>query len=274
MITAVKVANDQGDLLTLPMDDASGGYAVEDIDGLDPVKATLVSSPFALLDGSQFQASRRDSRNIVITLSLEPDYVSGTLNDLRKELLQYFMTERRVYLTFTQSDGPDLTIQGRVESFDAPRFNPEVKATISIMCFSPDFVDPTEQEFEGNTTSGTTDSTIEYDGTIETGVIFTLNVNRTLSAFTITNRSEDNSIQTMEFEGDLVDGDTVIISSVVGNKGVWLVHGADAPISILYCVSPTSNWVQLFPGDNAFRVQATGAAIPYTVEYTDKYGGL
>ena len=43
MITMIQAINAQGELLSLPLDDISNGFSVEDIDGLDPVKATIVS---------------------------------------------------------------------------------------------------------------------------------------------------------------------------------------------------------------------------------------
>ncbi len=44
MLTKLDVSTVQGDLLTLQLDDVSEGLVVLEVEGLDPVKATLVSS--------------------------------------------------------------------------------------------------------------------------------------------------------------------------------------------------------------------------------------
>lgn len=277
MITQLNVLNEQGDLLQLPMDSASSGYEVEDITGLDPVKASLVSSAFATVDGSQFQASRRDSRNMVITLSLEPDYVVGTVDDLRQNLYKYFMTESRVTVSFERDNGPEVFINGIVESCDVPRFTKDVKATISVICFNPDFVDPEVVLVEEDTVTGTTDVTIPYSGTVETGFRFQLLVDRAHDAadgFVIVQYQAGYSPATLTFSGiDLEADDIVEISTVPGNKYATLYRDSDE-INVFNKVDADSVWMNLYPGDNLFRVSALGDPMPYTVEYVRKLGGL
>ena len=60
MLTRVEVRNDHGNLLNLSLQEILGGFIVEEIQGLDPVAATIVSSSFAQLDGEQYQSSRRE----------------------------------------------------------------------------------------------------------------------------------------------------------------------------------------------------------------------
>jgi hypothetical protein len=277
MLTQLVVTNNVQEELTFPIDNTSSGFGVANIEGLDPVKATLVSSSFALLDGSQFQASRRESRNIILTLSFEPDYLSGTVETLRQQLYKFFMTETKVNLTFKRSDpDPDVIITGRVESFDAPRFARDLTATISIICFNPDFVDPATVIFAGTTTAATDDVDVIYDGTVETGVLFRVNVNRALTALTFNAVSQDGTVRTMALSGlALVAGDVVEVSTVTGKKTLTVIRTGVANANVLWSLSPTSPWIQLFPGINKIRVQhSAGATMPYTMEYTRKHGGL
>jgi hypothetical protein len=274
MITKVEVRNAQGDLMTLTLEETSTGVVVQSIEGLDPVKATLVSSSFAQLDGSQYQSSRRESRNLKFQLGLEPDYVDiFDVRTLRNQLYGFFMPKTPVDLRFFLPGGLDVDISGRVESFETAIFSREPAVDVSILCFDPDFYDATPVVVAGNTTSTTTETTITYDGTVETGIIFTLNVNRTLDEFTIYHTPPDDQLRMLDFAAPLVSGDVLTISTVPGSKGATLTHlGSNS--SILYGVSPQSKWIELMPGDNKIRVYATGAAVPYTIEYTDKYGGL
>lgn len=276
MLTMVQARNDQGELLELPFQDVSEGFAIEDIDGLDPVKATLVSSPFAQVDGSQFQASRREARNLVFTLSFEPDYVTGSVEELRDRLYSFFMTETRVNLRFIREGKPSVEIVGRVESFDAPRFLQSLKATISIMCFNPDFMELEPTLVEGETTSGQDEEVLVYPGTVETGVKITLNVDRTIDhddTLSIFFKDPANNTKKLNFSYDLINGDTVIINTVVGSKTATVIRGG-VSANVLYAVDPASNWVNLFKGANGIRIFLEGAAVPFTIEYVTRYGGL
>lgn len=273
MITMMEVRTPQGTLLSLPLADTSSGIIVQEINGLDPVKATLVSSSFAMMDGAQYQTSRRDLRNITMTLGLSPDYVVNSVRDLRSRLMQFFMPKSQVSLRFYMDDGLIVDILGRVESFETPLFTQEPKVDISILCFDPDFMGTAPVDLTGSTVSTSVETHVVYEGTVETGFVFTLNVDRTLTEFTIYNRPPDNSIRSLDFQASLIAGDVLTISTIPGAKSVMLNRsGADS--SLLYGMSPQSNWIEFFPGDNYLQVYAVGAAIPYGIEYTARYGGL
>ncbi|HMT88024.1 MAG TPA: phage tail family protein [Dermatophilaceae bacterium] len=275
MLTKVEVRTDQGALLTLPLQDVSQGLIVESIEGLDPVKATIVSSSFAQLDGEQYQSARREKRNLIIKLALEPDYAVGSVQGLRNLLYQFFMTKQSVRLRFFSVGQPTVDIEGMVESFVAPKFTKEPTATISILCFDPDFFTPDVVQVPGNTVSTGTETTHIYPGSVETGVLFKLWVNRDISEFTIYHRPADDSLRALDFQAPtpMIAGDLLTISTQPGNKYAMLKR-AGVDTSILYGISPQSNWINLFPGPNKLRVYAEGAAVPYTIDYTTKFGGL
>jgi hypothetical protein len=77
----------------------------------------------------------------------------------------------------------------------------------------------------------------------------------------------------MLFAEPLIAGDVLTISTVSGNKHATLTRaGSDS--SLLFGVAPDASWINLFPGPNYIRVYTEGAAIPYTITYTSKVGGL
>lgn len=276
MLTKVEVLTEQGVLLTLPLQDITQGYSVQDIDGLDPVKATIVSSAFAQMDGEQYQSSRREKRNIILTLGYEPDYAVGTVQDLRKKLYSFFMPKQRVLLRFFQTGEPMLQIYGRVESLVSPKFAKEPQAVISMLCFDPDFYNPTPTVLAGNTTSSTVEQQHTYDGSVETGILFKLLVNRNdVTEFSIYHRPPDDSLRQLDFSvaTPFQSGDILSISTIPGNKYATLTRGG-VDTSLLYGISPQSNWISFFPGTNKYRIFAGGAGIPFTIEYTPKFGGL
>jgi Phage tail protein len=271
VITLVEARTPQGTLLSLPLADISGGYSVQDISGLDPVQATIVSSAFAATDGEQYQSSRREKRNITMKVGIEPDYVTNSVRELRKKLYNYFLPKKVVDLRFYDDEGLVVNINGTVENCVSALFSDVPVADISILCFDPDFLDNVPVTIPRSTVSSTVETLIQYEGEIETGFVFTLNVNRSLTEFTLYNRGPDNTIQSFDIQASLVAGDIVTVSTVSGSKSVMLTR-AGVTSSLLYAQSGA--WIEFFEGDNHFRAYAVGAGIPYTLSYTARYGGL
>lgn len=272
MLTKVEVRNIAGDLLTLTLDDVTDGFIIEDIEGLGPVKATITSTSLAQVDGTQHQSSRREARNLLFKIGLEPDYVTTQVFDLRSQLYNFFMTKTEVFMRFFVDD-LEVNISGRVESCEPSIFAREPRIDISVICFDPDFVELDEIVYSGSTVSDSTEFLIAYPGTVEAGMVFTLNLDRALSEFTIYHRPPDNVVRSLDFAASLLDDDVLVINSITGSKGITLTRTATES-SLLYGMDPASNWVELMPGDNYLRVYAVGAAIPFTISYTPRYGGL
>lgn len=273
MLSRVEVRTSRGTLLTLPLEDVENGYIIEEIGGLGPTKATLVTSSTANEDGEQYHSSRREARDITFKIGLEPDYVSNSVQSLRNRLYSFFMPKSEVYLRFVDDQNPTVDIVGRVESCDPAIFSNEPAMDISVHCFSPDFVVPQTTVLAGTTVENDTAVSIDYAGTVESGIVLTLNVNRDENAFTVYNLGPDGMLRQLDFSALLVAGDVVRISTVPGAKSATLTR-AGVPTSVLYGVTPQSYWIDLQQGINNVRVYATGTPIPYTIEYLTRYGGL
>lgn len=275
MLTKVEVTNRRGNVLTLVMEEDDSPYQVDSIDGLEPVKATLSSSSYAGDDGEIFQSAKRGARNITIKLGLDPDFVDHTYTSLRQGLYSYFMPKSQIKLRFYLDTGLYVDINGVVEDFSSPLFEQDPTVDISIMCYLPDFIDPRIVSVDGFTVDDS--DTIELDypgiGTVETGTVVTLNLNRALTNFTIYNIDEGGNITQLDFTGDLLDNDVLVVSSLKGAKGITLTR-TGVSSSYLYGRSPQSDWIELDGGANNFRIYAPGDPIPYVLEYTVRYGGL
>ena len=282
LLNTVEATNSRGSVLSLPLEDVSGGILVKDVTGLDPVKATLVSTSFANQDGEQYHSSRREARDIVLTLGLDPDWATADVKSIRDQLYNYFMPKTPISLKFKLFDKfstniltqwKDLTIEGRIESCEGPMFTAEPELNVSVRCFDPDFIDPNPVSVDGMTTSDLTEGVFTYDGTVDTGVVITLRPDRNISEFTIYHRPPDQSLRTTDLSYAILAGDVIEISSVSGSKYAKLTR-AGVESSILYSLTPQSNWIELQPGDNYLRFYATGSPMPFTIEYTNRYGGI
>jgi hypothetical protein len=273
MLTKVEVTNRRGNVLALALEEDDNPYQINEIEGLAPVKATLVSSSYAGTDGDVLQSVRRGSRNITIKLDLDPDFINNDYTSLRQGLYPFFGTKSQIKLRFYSSTGLSVDIVGTVEDMSSALFEQDPKVDISIMCFDPDFIDPRMVTVESLTVEDSETIEIEYPGNIEAGTVITLNANRAMTEFTIYSIDEGGNTLQLDFTGDLEDGDELVISSLKGAKGITLTR-AGISSSYLYGRSPQSNWIELTEGVNQFRIYSPGDPVPYVLEYVVRYGGL
>lgn len=273
MLKQLDVTTRRGTSLVLPMVKNNSGYQIADIEGLDPVKANLVSTSFPTMDGVQFQSARRGARNIKIKFDLQPDWTTNDFASLRLNLYKYLLPKSEVTLRFHQTSGLYVDIKGTVEEHTSPSFDQDPKVTVGIMCFKPDFIDPQMVTRSGVTVSTGVNTNIDYPGNVEAGTVITLAVNRSLPAFSIYNRGEDNVLYQLDFSAALIAGDQLVISSLSGSKGITLTR-AGVSSSLLYGRSAQSSWIEFQEGVNQFRIYAPGDPVPYQLEYMVRYGGI
>lgn len=274
MLAQIVATNAQGLTLTMPMEDSVGGIAIQDIQGLGPVKATIVSSSFATTDGAQYLSAKREPRNLVFQLGLVPDPFVETVADVRRRLYSFFMPKTNVDLQFLDDDGLLVTISGMIETCEPAIFSKDPAITIGVTCFRPEFIDPTIITLDESTVTDTTDIEIELPlGTVETGMTFQLLPDRDIDEFTIYSNLPSGLARRLDFAWQMHAGDILEIVTIPGEKSITLTT-ASVPQSLLYGMTPQSSWVDFYPGVNTFRVYAEGAPVPYTVSYYNRYGGL
>jgi hypothetical protein len=275
MVVAVHAHSPRGETLELELSNTDSGFLVAEIEGLDPVKTTITSSTFAGMAGAQFQSSKRESRNLVLKLKPRPNSTHTTVRALREYLYRFFMTRQDVHLTFYDEEVGQVEIDGIVEETDFPIFTKDPDITVNILCLLPDFYDLEVNTYEGETVQDLTMDVIEYRGTIETGFDFKMTVTDTLEQFSIVVKDGNNVHHTLEFAYPLEEDDILEIRTIDGDKGAYLYRDGTVR-SVLYGIAPYSEWVNLYPGENEIRVQVPdgGSNFEYTIEYTDKFGGL
>ena len=274
MLSEVEVLSSRGSILTMPLGDITDGIVIAEMDGLDPVDATIVTTNSPNQDGTQFHNAVSEDRIITLKIEMKPYDSTQTVYSIRKKLYEFFMPKTPVRFTFRTEEGLDVDIAGRVESFKNVQFAAEPTVDITVKCFDPDFVDPDIETVTGSTVSTATTFEIDYDGSVDTSVIFTLTLNRDLSEFTIYTTMPDGSVRNLDFALAMLNGDVLVIDTIPGNKTVTQYRGGSVLAYPLYAVSPQSSWIEIQPGTNVFRVYATGAAIPFTFQYHKRYGGL
>jgi Phage tail protein len=273
MLTMVSIQNIRTGILYLPLMDSSDGYAVKDIQGLDPVKATFVSSSFAQMDGGQVHNKRREARNIVMKLGLEPNYVSNNVASLRSNLYRYMMPKETIIFGLYSDETLWGITEAEVESFDNNMFSADPEVSISLICYDPDFHAPSQTLIEAQTVSDTTIRPISYEGTSETGVIFSLTFPGAGDAVRLYNTRPDLIENLLDINGSFLANDILTVNTNQGQKAVTITRSGTV-IPVLYFLAAGSSWISLAQGNNLFRAYYSGSPIPYDLEYTAKYGGF
>jgi Phage tail protein len=273
MLTMVTVQNIRTGTLLLPLMDSSGGYAVEDIQGLDPVKATFVSSSQAQMDGAQLHNKRREPRNILMKLGLKPDYINNSVASLRSNLYRYLMPKSTIIFSLYSDEVLWGITEAEVESFENNMFTADPEVDISLICYDPDFHAPSPTLIESQTVTGITTQEIEYDGTSETGIKFTLTFPGTGGQIRLYNTRPDLIGNMLDINGVFQANDILTVDTNQGQKAVTITRSG-LIIPALYYLASGSSWINLVQGNNLFRAYYSGTPIPFDLEYTEKYGGF
>ena len=273
------------------------GFLVEKIEGLGPVKADINMTDLATTDGSLYNSSRLQTRNIVLTFNFKncPDAEAARLKTYR-----YLPIKRKVMLSVETADR-NARVVGYVESNEPDIFSKEVKSVISIICpdpyfysneygYSPHVITFTginsEFEFpfsndslsedliEFGSMQRIVDKSFLYEGDQETGVNMaimvnsTINTNITLIHLKNSYNPNDPEIQSEFFidiekfydlmdETYLITGDVIEIDTTNGQKRITL-RRSGVEYNILNAVSRDSDWFQLAKGSNTFKFTAGG----------------
>lgn len=277
------VENERGNTLTLT--DCQVCEVLK-VTGLNPPPATIYMTDIAGSDGSQFNSSRVQPRNIVILLR-----VREPIEYNRQQLYQYFKSKRWCRLYYT-NDNRDVYIDGYVESFENDHFTMSQQPQISIVCPNPFFKNREDNSVEFSTTTkmfefpfaisneGMEFGTIEKiatrlidAGDVETGLIisFIATSDQILNP-TIYNRT------TQTYFGvyfDMNAGDVITINTMRNQKSVTLLRNG-VVTNILDKMSEGSTWIKLVPGENeiSYGSDEGESNLNVSVKFTQLYEGV
>lgn len=278
MLQQVDIETSSGHDLSLILGDTSSGIILAGIQGLDPVKATLTSTNFAMRDGTQHQAAKREPRDIVMQMRLDSRYGGGSVSEIRRELYRVFMPKNELHMVFHPTNGPSLETRGHVEDIQAPMFTKDPGLGVSIHCNDPDLIDPIPVSFAAEGYPGGMFMVdVEYEGSVASGIELDVYISGsgTGNGFVLQQVTPRGDTRSLIFSASIQTGDIIEINTHPGQKSVNVVRGGTST-SILYGLDPQSQWPMLEPGTNRIGVQVTGGTHQsyYEVDYYNRYGGL
>jgi phage-related protein len=247
---------------------------VRNIDGLDPVKASVNTSPRGSVEGASYTGSSILSRNIVLTLKPNPNWNDWTYEKLRRLLYSYFMPKLAVRLVFYSDDMNPVEIYGVVESVAVNMFSKEPELLVSVICPDPYFtaLDPTVLTGQNGAVN-----TFTYDGTVESGIVVKVTAVSGAPPTTIGIQLGDPKITFFGVEATVSTTKYFELSSIPMNKYVQNVNIGSGVIENLLSniyAQEGSLWPTLEPGENKFTVVTDGGVQDYQLIFYERFGGL
>lgn len=286
MIKSITVTNYLNQSLTFELrHPEKSGFLVYDISGLGPAKADINYTDLSSTDGAVFNSSRVVSRNIVMSFLFVSD---EDIESVRQMSYKYFPIKKRVVLTI-ETDNRTAQIAGYVESNTPIMFSRRQTTQISIICPDPNFYSITSDatvfsgtfpnfefpfenpsltldEIEFGTMVNLLEAPVFYSGESDVGMKMTISAKGPVENIFVYNYITGEALQidtvrlaalmgTPLDEPGVIDGDTIIISTVRGDKYVKLIRN-DVEYNVLNALAKDSDWIRLVSGDNLISYSA------------------
>lgn len=279
MLTSVQFREeDNTSLLSLPIGvpSPSNPFFVREVEGLDPVRASVTTTSYSIMDGAKFQHAGVDIRNIVMTIAIKPSTESGSdPSSHRDAIYRDLPPKSAVILVFTNTDyntggSSTVRIKGYIESVESPIFSSETEIQVSIICPDPYFSNNAPIKIPGTTGVPLDLSPL---GSAPVGFLMDITVAKAMSKLTL----DATGFRQIVFGAALGVDDRLRISTIPGDKYVKLTKATGVTTNRLTDISSGSLAMALDSRTRAFYVNkgATGTdQKPYTIQITPKHVGL
>lgn len=282
-----KIENTKNNILRLTQNESN--FQILSVQGLNPPNAQINTSKIASLDGSKFNSSTMNERNLVIMIKLR-----GDIEKNRIRLYSFFRSKEWCKFYY-KNNSRDVYIEGYVESVECDLFSNKEIVQVSIICPNPYFkgveeiIDDISKSFaafefpfaidindpiEFSTVDNSKITNIFNDSESETGVIITIDVLSAASTIQIKGTSR-GEIFTLDY--NFVENDRITIDTNKGKKSVSLLRNA-ATINLFTAVRKGSTFFQLDTGDNFFSYLiddgTNDGAVQISFKHYTIYGGV
>lgn len=276
----LEIENTKGTRLELTNNEDD--FQVTNIEGLNPPNANINTSNYANSDGSSFNSSKIENRQIVITISL-----NGDIERNRLLLYKYFKNKEWCKIYY-KTESRNVFIEGYVQTFEAPQFTQKQVAQIAILCPDPYFKDLDEivtsiskviKRFTFpfainiNEPIPFSDLDIEKvtnvinDSESDTGLIINVTFLGTVNKLEIRNTDTGkNLIIEYQFE----ENDKLVINCNKGKKSVTLTREA-VEYNLIPQIKGKPTFFQLGIGDNHYSFLADDGENDMLVDIRFKY---
>lgn len=273
--------NKNGDQLTFSQ---NSPYTISDIQGLNPPDATINTSEVSLIDGGKYNSAKVNMRQLMIAFAIE---TSAAYN--RVQMYKVLKTKEWVKMYYS-GDYRNVYITGYIQSIDISYFEKKQIVTVDILCPQPyfkaaedminslsniigsfhfPFMSTAEPELVMGYLDPLASITIDNVGDVETGLIFTLIANAS-----VTNPKIFDYV-TQEFIGlnfTMLTNDEITIDTTKGNKSITLLRNG-VETNIFNSLMKNSTWLQL-PASGGVYSYEVGTGEPTNLSILISYSAL
>lgn len=240
-------------------------YTIKEIDGINPPDATINTTRNANADGSKFNSSHVNDRQIILNLA-----INAPTEDNRINLYKYFKNKYPVRIYYS-NDTRNVYIDGYCQSIQIGFFQKKQFAVITILCPEPffngsesvttDFSDiqslfefpfSIEEPIPFSEIISDREKTILNGGDMETGAEIFLEATGYLSNPAIYNTGKS---EYFKLNLSMIKGDEIYINTKIGKKQVLLTRNG-VTSNIISHLEIGSSWFTFDPGDNLFMITA------------------
>ena len=282
MLTEVKAYSSWQSAPTLPLSDTGRAETdliqVTNIEGLDPVNASVNTSPFGSVDGEAYTGSSVLKRNIVLTLRPNPNWDDWSYESLRRLLYSYFIPKALTKLVFYSDDMVPVEISGIVESVSINIFSKDPEFVVSIICPYPYFTALNGEVITGQSVRpGGTIATIDYDGSVEAGIYVKVTFVSGSPPASIGIQIGDPAISYFTVAATVSNTMYFEMSSIPMMKYVQNINMGTGVITNLLSkitVQEGSSWPVLQPGEQDFSIITDAGVQDWELTYFERFGGL
>lgn len=281
--------NERGKEFTLsPAIDMTTPYAIVDIDGINPPKATINTSQLALIDGAQFNSAKLEMRTINVAFVIQDDAEAS-----RVSVYDVLKTKHPIAVRYTSSTR-DVRVDGYVESIEVDYGGNPQQVSVAILCPYPYwqaaqsivsdlssviglFHFPFASTETPEIVFGYIDPVISIDvengGDIETGIVIELYASEAITNPRVIDYETGDFIQ---LDMTMEPADLVTIDTRVGHKTATLLRAGES-VSVFNAVAKGSTWLQLAIGGSTYTYTVEGGAatgLSVKITHTNIYEGV
>lgn len=309
MIHSLKIVNPKNEALELELaHPEKSGLIVTKVEGLGPPQATINGQEIATSDGMIYSSARAGTRNVVLYLKMfERDanspYGPLSIEESRHLTYQYFPLKKEITI-YIRTDVRTFYCKGYVESNLPDIFSDQEGCQVSVICTDPWLYTEGDQrtvfsgihgvfEFPFSNESLTenliefgqiwldTRAILNYQGTVDTGIIISIHAFDTAEKIRIYNvdTREQMVIDTEKVRTitgkEYGQKDDIVISTIKGQRYCRLLRDG-AYTNIIGALSKDTDWFQISAGNNGFAFSAEKGAdnLSVTFSYQNAYVGV
>ena len=307
MIKSFTIVNFLGDRITMNMrEPAQTGFLIKSVEGLGPVKADINTTKIVTGDGSLFNSSRLNERNIVFTFAFVDNDNHETIEDIRQKSYRYFPVKKHIEI-IVETDKRTVKTSGYVESNEPIIWGEEAGTQISIVCpdsyfyslsevgdhvtdfysVRPMFEFPFSNEslvdglIEFGAIQTQSEDVITYRGDADVGIKIFIHANGEASNISIYNTGTREKMEIDTDKIKMITGngimpmDDIVINTVKGSKSITLIRNG-VEHNILNCLGRNTDWLCLSTGDNtlAFTAEKGMTNLQFRIEHKVVYEGV